>query len=160
MVRYQSITKTLQNSNNSCMLACIESFFSDLNTDMTQKEMIEKLLPDNLCDDQGYVLGKNIREVGKILGLNINKVKYHFPINDKYADNSLFIGIDLSSVAPKEVKKQNNNRLHMVRYNRHINDNEFIIMDPAGWFGLRIWNKEDLDKVYEEFLYVNIIERE
>jgi len=155
-VKYQSITKTFQDERNSCFLACIESYLADLNIYTSQDEMISKLLPSNLCDNKGFVLRPNMISAGKILGLQIKNVEYHFPINDKYENNSLFIGVDYNPVAPAAAKVENG-KFHMVRYSHHVNGNEFVIMDPAGWLGLRIWNKDDLNKVYKEFFYVSLI---
>lgn len=153
-IKYSSITKTFQNGYNSCFLACVESFYSDLGKDKSQHEMLTQLKSKNLCDEKGLIFNGKLIVAGKELGLFIEEVDDHFPIYEKYEDNSLFISVDYSPVLP-----QKEGNLHIVRYNHHLNDKEIIIMDPRGFMGLRIWNKEDLDIVRKEFFHVKIDEK-
>ena len=155
-IKYHSITKTFQNGKSSCFLACAESYLADVGIILSQQEMIDKLKPNNLCNEKGLVYNGKLTSAGRILGLSIEKVDYHFPINEKYEDNSLFISVNYDSVLPKTEVKESNKELHVVRYSYHLNNNEIIIMDPVGWFGLRLWNKQDLDRVYKEFFLVKL----
>jgi len=147
MKKYSFITKTYQcPETNHCFFSCIESFLADNSILKSTPEMIDNFFRLNLCNKDGLVYPKNMTEIGKILGIDIKKVDYHFPIENKFT-NSLFIGT--GSVGA--------NINHMVRFCQHINEKEFIIMDPLTIMGLKIWDVDDLKSVVKVFYSVKMM---
>jgi hypothetical protein len=110
------VKKTL---TDSCFLACIESYLLDNNIEyIDQKYMVQKLSAINLCSGTGVVQFDHIKCACRVINIELNEVKYHFPIHNNYNDGALLIG----------TSKGNNH--HCVRYYKQEEEAKIIVMDP------------------------------
>ena len=109
--------KIVRNIGQACVLACIESFFSDIRSPKTQKELIAELLPKKLCDENGVVFLEKFQQALDALGLYSRQIPFHHPVDHVYWDGSLFL---ISTIGGR----------HCVRFYDQLVDGRLLVMDP------------------------------
>ena len=72
--------KQVKKIGQACVLACLESFFSDNGINLAQQELINRLHPLGLCNDAGIVY--NFDKVAKELSLTVIQVASEIPVHE------------------------------------------------------------------------------
>ena len=140
----------VKNRNQSCVLACFESFLSDYDISLTQEQMIQELRPTD-CDQNGIVYWHRLIQAAEKCGITLKEVAKSFPVEDKYLDGSLMLLTDF--------EEQGQKRWHCMRFIKHVKGDETEVMDPdwkrdeSGVFetvAIQKWKLEQMNCHYYE----------
>jgi hypothetical protein len=130
--------------NNSCFLACLESFLHDQGIHIEQECMIKILTNKGLCTDEGIVYFEKMNEVCKILNIKICQVDYHYPIEKKYEDGSLLMGTTIPG-------------FHCMRFLQQL-EGKIFVMDPQVGTS-HYWDKQDIEDSKPNYYHIEIFDK-
>ena len=95
-----------QTFENSCLLACLESFLLDNGKTVTQKEMISILHPLGYCTEKGDVDINRQTEALKHIGLDIKEIDFSYPVVELSKNKAILIGTTIPGMHCRRIVKQ------------------------------------------------------